>query len=141
MQDKTPCKSVPELFAEALVGWDQKKASGPVLEVAHALVQDGRFDEVTHALVFWLTDCQKDPQLNHYVLGKLPPLVFNYTLKQPGINETVAMEMWGEEGVAASVKAAAMVPGRLGHVVRAFVNRVVRKTEASATALSNSATL
>ncbi|MNG01725.1 hypothetical protein D3C84_847180 [compost metagenome] len=90
--------------------------------MTRALVDDGCFDDTTDVLNVWLL-AMNSSQLTNYVISKIPPLVLNYALKQPGVDEQLAMDLWSTEEVNNTVKSVALVPGRLRLVLQAFVNK------------------
>lgn len=126
-QERDQPKPLMVLVNEAFEGWDQEKASEPIVQIVEALATDGRFDEMTEVTTELLKGLStiphiSGPLLKTAIVKKVCVKIFSlYVLKQPGVDPNVAMELWGSDIGASAIREFALKPGRLGHVVQAFV--------------------
>ena len=128
-------KSLSTLVEEAFAEWDQKSSTSPVLKIVAALATEGRFDEITQITIAWLDGYSKIPHvsgplLKGAILKQLCGVILNqYVYKQPGVDANVATELWRTEAGSPSVRKFALRPGKLGHVMRNFINQAVAESE------------
>lgn len=128
-------KPLSVLVSEAFEGWDQEKASEPMLKIIGTLATEGRFDEITDILNAWLSGYSSIPHINGPLLrGSMlkrvcAQILNRYVLKQPGVDENVAMDLWSTDVGAPAIRELAFKPGKLRYVVSNFVNKAVAESQ------------
>lgn len=109
-------RPLEEIFTEFFQGWDQKHISEPALGVLRELAKDGRFEEMTALLLVCVERHGRGAM--GFVLDHVPGvLVNNYVYGQAEASATIVEGYWRDEDVAATIRNAALKPGKLSVVV------------------------
>lgn len=117
-------KTLLEVCAESLVGWDRQRPSEPILGMVNTLTTEGRFEETTEVLNTMLRSFNM-PALTRFVMSRVPQKVLNnWVLKQPGLDHQIIADKWQEDDLFETIKAAALKDGALERTVNAFVIKV-----------------
>jgi len=114
-----------EVIADALKDWDQARGAEPILTAARVLVKDGRFDELTLALIAFSQHFASKPEVMRHVRTRIGPVVLShYIYTQAGVSGKTIDQHFGDMGMGDTIARAAFREGQLKHAVMSVVEQL-----------------